>query len=535
MKLPETPREPETKDYVVALVIVILALMAYVRTLAPDILYGDSAEFQTLAYTLGVTHSTGYPTYLFLGRLVGFLPINTPAWRISLLSAICAAITVSGVYLLAHGFTRSQVGAVLGAITLGISYTFWSQAIIAEVYLPGMAFLVLIMLLLSHWHIEPQKRNLSLLVAALLAGIGFGVHASVWLIAPTAIAFVLWTLGWRRASSAEWLRSLSSGFIGALLGFAIFVTAFLISDRLNSPTSFIRTTLEPSRVFWNLQPEDFDSSFNHLRLTVISAQWGDALFPEDDNFSFKREFEKFNARLTGIEFPPMVLVVSLVGFVVMLVTHPLRGAFFALTFLVPLFFILNYQVPDKYVFYLSLYIPLAVAAGAGMGFTLERIQRNLQTVRGRSGQVMYLLAVLFFVTMVVHPTAATRWQAIRDGVANFVTDDYPFPVQNLKEPRSVAQMRLAGVEADAVFVLEWRGLFTTAYLAHVEKGLTNTLFFEAMPRGNNGKMASSLVAQLNAYLLEGRPVYVEQKYPGLEENFRFLPVSGNLYKLSLRG
>jgi hypothetical protein len=95
-------------------------------------------------------------------------------------------------------------------------------------------------------------------------------------------------------------------------------------------------------------------------------------------------------------------------------------------------------------------------------------------------------------------------------------------------------MRLAGVEADAVFVLEWRGLFTTAYLAHVEKGLTNTLFFEAMPRGNNGKMASSLVAQLNSYLLEGRPVYVEQKYPGLEEDFRFLPVSGNLYKLSLR-
>ena len=112
-----------------------------------------------------------------------------------------------------------------------------------------------------------------------------------------------------------------------------------------------------------------------------------------------------------------------------------------------------------------------------MGFTLERIQRYLQTVQARGGQVMYLLPVMFFVTMVVQPTAATRWQAIRDGVANFVTDDYPFPVQNLKEPRSVAQMRLAGVEADAVFVLEWRGLFTTAYLAHVEKGLTNTLFF----------------------------------------------------------
>lgn len=532
MKLPETAREPEKKDYVVALVLAIFALMTYVRTLAPDILYGDSAEFQTLAYTLGVTHSTGYPTYLFLGRLIGFLPINNPAWRISLLSAICAAITVGGVYRLSRNFTRSQVGAILGGVVLGISYAFWSQAVIAEVYVPGMAFLVLIMLLLSHWQAKPQKRNLSLLAAALLAGIGFGVHASVWLIAPPAIALVLWTLWWKRASFPEWLRSISSGFIGAIVGLAIFVTTFLISDRLNSPTSFIRTTLEPSRIFWNLQPEDFDSPFQHLKMTVISAQWGDALFPEDDNFSLKKEFENFYDRLTGIEFPPLVLLFSLVGFVVMLVTHPLWGSFFPLTFILSLFIILNYQVGDKYVFYLSLYIPVAVAAGVGMGFVLEWIHHFLEQVPGR--QYLYVLPVMFFVTMVVQPMAGTRWQAIRNGVADFVTDDYPFPVKNLREPRIVAQMRLAGVEDNAVFVLDWRGLFTTAYLAQVERGMTNTLFFEGLPRGNDGKVASTLVAELKGYLQEGRPVYVEQKYPGLEENFRFVPASGNLYELSLK-
>src|SRR6188474_220293 len=100
MKLPEVDQRHEKKDYWVALVLAILALIAYLRTLAPDVLYGDSAEFQTLAYTLGITHSTGYPTYLLLGRLLGFLPINNPAWRISLLSAICGAITVGDVYLL---------------------------------------------------------------------------------------------------------------------------------------------------------------------------------------------------------------------------------------------------------------------------------------------------------------------------------------------------------------------------------------------------------------------------------------------------
>jgi len=533
MKLPEFSRGPEKNDYWVALILAALALAAYVRTLAPDILYADSAEFQTLAYTLGVTHSTGYSTYLFLGRLLGFLPIKNPAWRISLLSAICAAITVGGVYLLARYFTRSRVGAVLGGMALGISYTFWSQAVIAEVYTPGMAFLVVVILLLFHWQTESRQRNLSLLAAALLAGIGFGVHASIWLVAPPAIALVLWNLWWQRASRSEWLRSLSAGFIGAIMGLAIFLAAFLISDRLNSPTSFIRTTLQPSRVFWKLQPEDFDSPLERLKMTVLSAQWGDALFPKKD-FSLKKELEKFSDRLIKIEFPPSALLFALIGLVVMLISGPIRGAFFLLAFLFSAFLILNYQVEDKYVSYLSLYIPLAVAVGSGMGFVLEWVHRYLEPVPGRGYQLLYLLAVLFFATMVVQPTATVRWKAFRNGVADFVTEDYPYPVRNLKEPRLVSQMRLTGVADNAVFVLDWRALFTTAYLAHVEKGMTNTLFLEAMPRGNDGKVAATLVAELKGYLQEGRPVYVDQKHPGLEENFRLMSSPGNLYKLSLR-
>jgi hypothetical protein len=64
MNLPVDAPELEKKDYWVALILALVALAAYLRTLAPDVLYGDSAEFQTLAYTFGITHSTGYPTYL---------------------------------------------------------------------------------------------------------------------------------------------------------------------------------------------------------------------------------------------------------------------------------------------------------------------------------------------------------------------------------------------------------------------------------------------------------------------------------------
>ncbi len=527
----KSTNELSKRDALLALVISILALTAYVRTLAPDVLYGDSAEFQCLAYTFGITHSTGYPIYLLLSRLVGYLPISNPAWRISLFSAISAAITVGGVYLVGRYFTSSKIGASLGSLALGVSYTFWSQAVIAEVYTPGMAFLVMIVILLFRWEVDPKKRTCSLMAAALLAGIGFGVHASVWLIGPPAVVFVVWVLRSQHTSRTTWFRSITAGFTGAVVGLLIFISAFLISDQLNSPTSFIRTTLEPSRVFWNLKPEDFNSPLNRLKMIVISEQWGNALFPGGE-FSFTRELGIFFNRFKGLEFTTPVLIMGLIGLVFMLLNRPVNGVFILLWFLFSLFFIINYRVGDKYVFYLSLYIPLVIAVATGMGSALAWVDRQSESRQGRGKQLVFLLPVLFFVTMVIQPFASTRWDALRSGVANFVIEDYVFPAYNLSEPRLVAQITLAGAAHNAVFVMDWRALYTTAYLAHVENGMTNTLFFEAMPYGNNGKVAPTLITVLEDCLEEGRPVFVEKKYPDLEDHFRLLPTGGNLYTLS---
>ena len=123
MTLPPHAREPDKTDYLIALAVGVCALAAYVRTLAPDVLYGDSAEFQTLAYTLGITHSTGYPIYLLLARLLGFLPVGSPAWRVNLLSALSAAVTLSNVFLLARYLTRSRIGALLGSVAENVIRT----------------------------------------------------------------------------------------------------------------------------------------------------------------------------------------------------------------------------------------------------------------------------------------------------------------------------------------------------------------------------------------------------------------------------
>jgi hypothetical protein len=64
-----------TIDAIIASLLGLGGLLLYVRTLAPTLLRGDSAEFQTLAKTLGMTHPTGYPVYLLVAKVFTWLPV----------------------------------------------------------------------------------------------------------------------------------------------------------------------------------------------------------------------------------------------------------------------------------------------------------------------------------------------------------------------------------------------------------------------------------------------------------------------------
>ena len=61
-------------DILIAILVGSAALALYIRTLAPSLLWGDSAEFQTLSYTLGMTHPSGYMTQIMFGKVVHLYP-----------------------------------------------------------------------------------------------------------------------------------------------------------------------------------------------------------------------------------------------------------------------------------------------------------------------------------------------------------------------------------------------------------------------------------------------------------------------------
>src|SRR5207249_2480718 len=105
----------------------LLAFALYVLTLAPTALRSDSGEFHVMPWVLGIAHAPGYPLLTLLGRLVMFLPIGDPAYRVNLLDAAAAAATVGLVYLavveLVGRGPAGRAGGLAGAAALGLGAT----------------------------------------------------------------------------------------------------------------------------------------------------------------------------------------------------------------------------------------------------------------------------------------------------------------------------------------------------------------------------------------------------------------------------
>ncbi len=127
----------------------VASFAVYVQTLAPTVDTGDGPELATAVLTLGVPHPTGYPLYMLIGQLwTRALPLGDPAWRLNLLSALCAALAVALLAGSTARLTRSALAGWLAGGLLAFSPLLWSQATVVEVY---ALHLVLVVGTLGAW------------------------------------------------------------------------------------------------------------------------------------------------------------------------------------------------------------------------------------------------------------------------------------------------------------------------------------------------------------------------------------------------
>lgn len=159
-----------------------VALVLYLATLAPTVYWGDTADLQRAALLLDKPHPTGYPMYLGLGHLwASALPIGDPAWRLNLLSACLTAAAVGAASFSTLRLTGRAAAAAAAGLTLGVTASIWSQAVVAEVYaLQSLLVAVLLGAALA--------RPVHLGRLALLFGLGVSHHRMTVLLVPGLLA-----------------------------------------------------------------------------------------------------------------------------------------------------------------------------------------------------------------------------------------------------------------------------------------------------------------------------------------------------------
>ncbi|MBN2148073.1 MAG: DUF2723 domain-containing protein [Anaerolineales bacterium] len=487
------------RDALLALLTGAGSLFLYIRTLAPGLLYGDSGELQTLVYSLGMSHPTGYPVYILLGRLFALLPFGDLAWRVNLFSAVLGALTVAWVYLIVRILIGWRLAAVIATLALAINPLFWYFSTIAELYVPACAFLSGVILSMLLWR---QTGNSGWLVAsALLGSLSLGVHSSVALAAPGVVIYFAIV----SASHRDWRLIIG----GAMAGLALVLIIFLILDGANPQAGYYHATVQPSLSVWDMSETDFDTPFERLIFLYAAKQFRYAMFQSP---------ALTMAFLTGVYwdglrevFSPLSIGMIGIGVVGVFLARWREGLLLLVSWGVLMFFIVNYNIFDVVVFFVPTYIFLVIWIGAGLGMLMQGLhwavkkldrERWFPQAAALAGILVLGLTAVYWGGMVVE-----AWEArIPAFMKETAFEEYPYPIDDPQAPHEKAKTLVDAVEDNAIVFLGWDLLFPCYFVAHLEENRISLDFHETYPQEGVQEVSTSMIAYIEANF-NARPVY----------------------------
>lgn len=234
------------EDIVPIVTVVVVVAAVYAATLCPTVYWYDSAEFAAHAAGLGVPHPPGYPLYTLIAHAFTWLP-GEAALDVNLMSLVFGVLSCVLAFVLTRGIGVGVMGAWVGAVTLALLPSFWTNAVVAEVYTPGLAFTLGTFVLLCEG-LGRRRRGL-VVAAALLAGAGVGVHMSI---ATCGLAYVWLVLSYGvelpslravpdivRPPWTERIRIALACLLAAAAGLCTFIYIPIVRfDRWDDPTQW---------------------------------------------------------------------------------------------------------------------------------------------------------------------------------------------------------------------------------------------------------------------------------------------------------
>ncbi|HEX7169796.1 MAG TPA: DUF2723 domain-containing protein [Rubrobacter sp.] len=367
-------RRPRLGAALAGVGVAVFVFVLYLRTLAPTILPYDSPDLldvpmlQMQVCVLGMTHPTGYPSYLMSSHLFTYLPFGDCAYRANLASAAYAALAVLAAFASGCLLGRRVAAAAAAALAFGVGVTLWSQAVIAEVYTLNALLITLTLLALLLW--RERRRDRYLLLCAFLVGLSLTDHLTSGLLLPASLLFVA-LVDRRRLANVRLLLGSAGLFLVGLMPYLYLPvrSAMGPSFEATNPTNIER--------FW------YVISGGNLRGGFFA--FGTAELPGRLAFYWGYLLDNLHWGL---------LVTAVVGFAALLVWDRPAAGLLGFLFFGWVFYSIENDIPDIEVYFIPTYLVLVLAAAVGFGLLLTEAEHLLgRFPRARKTAVLGALSV----------------------------------------------------------------------------------------------------------------------------------------------
>lgn len=174
---------------------------------------GDAGEFIVSAATLGIAHPPGYPLYLEILKLFSFIPIGNMGFRMVLVSVLFAILSLFMVYKITHKLTNDKMASIFALVLLGVTYSFWGQAVVIKFY-PLNLFLILLIFFLGIKTItDGYDRRYQFLISLILGLTLANHHTGFMMIIPLSVLALFYF--------RDFLRNLPLSFLFFFVGFFV--------------------------------------------------------------------------------------------------------------------------------------------------------------------------------------------------------------------------------------------------------------------------------------------------------------------------
>ena len=366
---PSPPRGSGTAQRVaVSCIVATLAFWAYTQTLLPGVDLGDTGGFQAAVLWPEVSARQAYPLYYALARpFVDATSPGNPARALNLFSAVWAAAAVGLLAFACATITRSLSGGIAAGLLLAFSYTFWTQAVIAEVYTLHLSLVALCLLCLHLYAVKPTIGRLALFFA--VYALSFGNHLGMILLLVPFGIFLL--------QSAARPRDLFRPRIVALAVVIALASALLYWPNLMA-------------VWGSLDaPEAWSQRLSAFWFDATKQDWRESMVlgVRSDQAMDRLAMWWFDARQ---QFGWAGIAVAAAGAVALWRLSRRWAILIVGAYAIQTVFALTYNVGDSHVFFLPGHLLTAFCAGSAVAFATAR-------AAGRSQRVMATVGVIAIV------------------------------------------------------------------------------------------------------------------------------------------